>query len=117
MQLRKRAKVGLLCQGLLIASVSTAGDMSGVIKEVHLGPVYGTTVFLRLEGAVTTPQPGCKVDSSYQFAFDSNTATGRALLAVALAAQVSAQPVKVNGYNQCTHFNTVEDLRWLSIQN
>lgn len=31
------------------------------------------------------------------------------------AAGLTCRVVKFNGYNQCTHVNTVEDLRWTSI--
>lgn len=99
---------------LALAGVAAAGDMSGVVQEVHLGPVYGTKVFLEVIGTATG-QPACQTDAGYQFVFDVNDPTGRALLATALAAQVSGQHVKVNGNNQCTLFGTVEDLRWISL--
>ncbi|WP_153067088.1 hypothetical protein [Steroidobacter cummioxidans] len=97
------------------SSVAAAGDMTGVIREVHLGPVYGTKVFLKIDGTATTLPPSCQTDTGYKFVFDADSPTGRALLATALAAQVSGQNVKLNGYNECNLFGTVEDLRWLSL--
>jgi hypothetical protein len=119
---RSRGKRVSMSDGLLVLAIAgfsaaaAAGDMSGVIKEIHLGPVYGTKVFLKVQGTATN-QPACVTNPDYAFVFDQDSATGRALLATVLTAQSSGQSVKLNGYNSCALFGTVEDLRWISISN
>lgn len=103
----------LALTALTLPSLSLAGQVSGVIQTIHMGPHYGTKVFVKVTGTATA-QPACAIND-FQFVFDSNTPTGRALLATALAAYGAGQPVTVNGYDQCTLWNSSEDLRWMQV--
>jgi hypothetical protein len=96
------------------SGVTRAGDATGIVQEVHLGPVYGTRVFLRIAGSVTA-QPGCHANY-FHFVFDSSVSGGKELLSAALAARTSQASVKISGYNTCTQYTGVEDLRWLTLE-
>jgi hypothetical protein len=96
------------------AGIVSAGDAIGTVEEIHMGPVYGTRVFLRMAGSLTA-QPACQANY-YHFVFDSNVPGGKELLAAALAARTSQASVKVNGFNTCTLYSGVEDLRWFTLE-
>lgn len=117
---RKRACVRLVSTALcmLIAQGSStqlfAGDALGTLAEVHSGPVYGTLVFVKVAGNVTG-QPGCH-NNHFHFVFDSSTTGGKDLLSMALLAKASQVTVRINGFNLCANYGSVEDLRWLTLE-
>lgn len=89
------------------------GTAVGVIQDIHLGPLYGTKVFLKVAGTITS-QPACRTNE-FHFGFDSDSAVGRSVLATALAARSSQQTVRITGFATCTHWPSIEDLRTISI--
>ena len=96
-------------------SSAAAGDLTGVLQKVHVttSPGAETTAFIKISGT-TLNKPNCQIDA-YQFAFDYSTVTGRALLALAIAAQGSGQVVRAYGTGLCDLFDGVEDLRWIEV--
>ncbi|MDR6985120.1 hypothetical protein J2X32_003777 [Rheinheimera pacifica] len=61
-------------------------------------------------------QPACRQQGNYHFAFDSETPGGSALLSAILSAHVAQKDIRISGYNTCTVYKGVEDLRWLRVQ-
>lgn len=103
--------LGLTC---LSATAFAQGDAVGVIVDLHLGPFYGTKIFLRIAGTMSG-QPTCATNE-FQFAFDSDSAVGRSVLATALAARSSQQEVRITGFGSCGVWTSAEDLRTISIR-
>jgi len=100
--------------GLMVSGSAFAGDAAGIVSTVHMGPIYGTNVFIKIQGTAAN-MPSCQANQ-YSFVFDSSTAAGKVLLASVLSAKATGTLVKASGYNQCTLFFNVEDLRWFTIE-
>jgi hypothetical protein len=90
-----------------------AGDAVGTVQEVHMGPLYGTRVFLKIAG--TIDMGDCHTNH-FHFVFDSAVAGGKELLSASLAAKTSQSTVRVNGFDTCNLYAGVEDLRWLTLE-
>jgi hypothetical protein len=105
------AGLALLCSGLPVA----AGTGQGTIGKVEYGPLYGTKVFFSIQGEVTE-KPSCSSDLVYQFVFDSAVPGGKEILSSLLLAKTTAQSVKVSGFNSCSIYEGVENLRWIRLE-
>jgi hypothetical protein len=106
--------LGLL---ILTAGIGHAGEASGVIQDVHMGPLYGSRIFIKISGTFAQPQPGHCQNNEFHFAFDADGTGGKATLATVLAAKASQSTVRISGFNQCTVWSSVEDLRTISFLN
>lgn len=96
-------------------SAALAGTGQGTVAKVENGPLYGAKVFLTIDGTVSD-QPACRSAGNYHFVFDTTVPGGKELLATVLLAKANRQGVIVSGYNQCSLYNGVEDLRWFRLK-
>jgi hypothetical protein len=92
-----------------------AGIGQGTIAKIESGPLYGNKVFITIEGSVTG-QPTCWASGNYHFAFDSSATGGKNLLASIMLAKATKQSVVISGYDACTLYGGIEDLRWFRIE-
>ncbi len=80
------------------------------ILKVLVGPLYGNVVLITLNKA--QPNTGCFTNQSFDVAFDASTPEGKIYLSSVLAAAASGKTVKITTYgNQCSNYDSVEDLR------
>lgn len=100
---------------LFFCSTSIAGTAQGVIQMIESGPLYGSKVFIMVDGSVTD-QPACRLTSNFHFAFDTAEPGGKELFSLVLSAKAAKQQLRISGYGTCSKYSGVEDLRWLRIE-
>jgi hypothetical protein len=110
----------LILLTLLLGCVSSAfayGTVSGTVTEVRVDADGKGMVFF--SQTIVGAPPSC-VHSAYTnaFAFNSNTAGGRSVLAVALAAKATGDTISVVGAGTCVIFGNawVEDWQYGNLQ-
>lgn len=99
----------------LVSGLAFAGTGQGTIAKVESGPMYGSLVFITVEGTVSD-QPACRTSGNYNFVFDANVPGGKNTLALLLLAKANNQKIIASGNAQCTLYSGVEDLRWLRLE-
>ena len=108
----KSLKRHLLLTSLLLLVASQAyayGTLSGKVIQVRVDRQgQGMVVF---DTPIVNAPPACTISAyANAFAFDTNTAGGRAILATALAAKATDTVIQVFGTGACTTYgNYVED--------
>src|SRR5688572_8828047 len=114
MKMEKMILVAAAAGGLACVVAMAAGGGTGTIAEVHMGPHYGSKVFVRLAGSVSG-QPACQTNSTCNIAFDPNTTIGKSALATILLAKAMNAGVTYGGADQCTLLFNIEDLSWITL--
>ena len=115
-----RSILFILCS-LLSLNAAAYGYISGakvVQVRIDQGGQGMITFDKAIGGGNGTTRPGC-VNAAYinMFSFNTNTAAGRAIMAMALAAKATGSPVEAVGLNACTIYsNIVEDISYGIIQ-
>jgi hypothetical protein len=103
-----------LC-AMLVASAMPATVTAGTVTNATItsvaptqyGGVNGATPFF-IYLSIADSDIGCNSGNLTAFAVDSGTAGGRAMIAVAIAAQVSGRTITVVGQGSCNVWSVVE---------
>jgi len=98
----------LFALGILPISVF-ASDQTGLVMDIRVGESH-----VHIDGTYNTPFPACSA-SGWWWAFDTNTSTGKAMLAVLLTAKVTGKTVILWGDGSCLRPG-MEKLIQVSIQ-
>lgn len=85
------------------------------ITQLLVGPGFEKKVFLAVSKK-PTEKAACNTNSNYTYVFDGTTEVGKNLLSIALAAYASKAAVKLGGYDVCTMYSNVEDLKYINLQ-
>ena len=109
-------KVFLILSLLLTFDASASAVNGAIIDQVLIGEVYGNMAFIRLKTKPTLPEGHCSTNSNYNYVFDISTQVGKATLSMVLSAYAAQKPVYANGYDVCTIYSNVENLRQLRLQ-
>lgn len=110
-----KAKMNILALLSLFCGAANAGTGQGTVAKVENGPLYGSKVFITIDGTIAE-QPACKGTGSYHFVFDTSVPGGKDVLATVLLAKATKQSVIVSGAGQCSLYGGVEDLRWFRLE-
>ncbi len=89
--------------------------MSTKIKSVLVGEVYGNKVFIELT-VKPSVEASCQTNSDYSYIFDPTTEVGKITMSMLLTAYASGRDVYLNGYDTCTIYDGVENLRQIWIK-
>ena len=109
-----------LILALLSSSSAFASSNFGKITGVLMGPTYGKTVMIQIDGSPTFP--ACKTNGGLAYAFDATTDAGKVTLALALSLYVSGKSAQFTGATPagsataCTIYPGIEDLGSISAQ-
>jgi hypothetical protein len=106
--------VGVALLGIA-AVTAHAGEKQGRILSMMLAPEYPDRAFIKVEGTYSPAEPSCSAGvSSWDFVLDTSTSTGKAMYALALAAQNAQSVVIVNGLGTCLLQTNYETVRYIS---
>lgn len=86
------------------------------ITKVLLGEAYGDKAFIELETKPDIPSDHCQSNPNFSYVFDISTELGKATLSVVLSAYMAQKNVYVNGFDTCTIYSGVENLRQIQLQ-
>jgi len=109
--------IGRIVAGVLLAGMAAqalaAGSVAGKVIDVRVD--RGGQGIVTFDQQIATP--GCGTPAyANAFAFDANTAGGKAILAVVLAAKTTGDLVYGYGAGTCLIYNgVVEDLNYTQI--
>ena len=109
-------RIASLIFSLLLSFDAYASTSHGTVTRVEQGPAYGSLMFITIQGPISDV-PACWSNGTYNYVFDTSTAAGRSTLALILFAKANAQSVTVSGYDTCSQFQGVEDLRYFRLDN
>lgn len=99
----------------LYCCAAAAGIGQGMVAKVESGPLYGSKVFITIDGVVTD-SPACRTAGNYHFVFDASSPEGKAVMATIMLAKATKQSVIVSGFERCSLYGGVEDLRWFRLE-
>ncbi len=112
----KRVGIGLLTSSVLLTAVTFSTNVLAAgaainltVKEVRAD--RNGMGYVRFNGPITDAPPACSTHKEH-LAFDVNTAAGRAIMSLALAAQASGKPITAYGTGSCDIYNVVESWNW-----
>ena len=115
----KYISLAALAMSLFVENLAMASDYFGVITGLGVGPGYDETcvgatscVVVMVSSTHNEDKPECNTNG-WSYAFDSGTDTGRSMLSIALAAEISKKEVYISGTGACDINETVEDLKYL----
>jgi len=100
----------------VLSASSYSSNYSGKISRVLMGPIYGSTVIIDVEGT-PSDRDACHTNSGYDFAFDGSTEEGKMYLSTILTAYASKMNVNISGYSSCTVYGGIENLFHILLQN
>lgn len=111
---------GLLAPLLLgmVALFSQGVSASGSATNLAVGEIlvdYVGRGVVRFNGPLTGTPPACSTHGEH-FAFDANTAGGRAVLSLVLAAQASGKTIRAYGKGTCDIHPNIESWSWGAIR-
>jgi uncharacterized membrane protein len=111
----------LMLLGMVISNPLIASTYNGVITGIGVGPHYDASCSGATSCAVimvdsSHTKAECN-SNSWSFAFDASTDTGKNILSLALAAEMSKQIVVIGGTGLCTIQGSIEDLKYLYHKN
>ena len=106
---RKIATTAIILTGLTHTDAFAAGFVSGTVVSVRVDQTGHGMVFF--SQAVGSAPPSCVISAyANALAFDANTAGGKAVLALALAAKATGAVISASGLGTCAIFSSfVED--------
>lgn len=92
---------------LIPAEAAHATELIGRIVMIDLAKDYGNFAFLKLD--VNHPTPiGCHTNGYWQFTLPLGTDMERRIYALAVAAMLSSQIVRLRGSGACSEFPHIE---------
>ncbi len=107
-----------LFASLLSFNAAANGAISGA-KVLQVRIDRGGQGMIVFDQVTSGTRPSCVVaDYTNAFSFDANTAPGRAIMAMALAAKATGSPVHAYGFGSCPTYGGqyVEDISYGVIQ-
>ena len=115
--MKRYTRFGLSALLAVAMSGVFAGEKTGLVSSIIINNSYPNKAFIKLDKPYSLAEPVCsQTVDTWDFVFDHSTATGKALYAMALAAQLAEKEVKAFGYNTCALFGGYEDLRYLATE-
>ncbi|MEO9600701.1 hypothetical protein [Parasphingorhabdus sp.] len=96
---------------------NAAGHWNPVVVE-RVGLNQHGTAFITVDtstSTATSTPPACSTNGYWHVAFDAKTATGQALLSMAISAKLSKNPVRLIGNNICDAYSTIEGVNVLDL--
>jgi len=100
---------------LSLSTLAQAGSYSGRVLAIQSGLEYNGSVLVKLDGEPLN-MPECSHHTTWHFAFDGRTETGKTFLSMLLAAFSDGNTVAIYGTNNCTLWPTIEDLDLINIR-
>lgn len=100
---------------VFVSSVTASEVNPGKVTKVLTGPAYGSKVLISVEPK-PTGLPECATNAWYDYAFDTTTEEGKAVLSLVLTAYTANKNIWIGGLNQCQQFNGVEDLKHILLK-
>jgi len=89
--------------------------LSTTIESILVGEVYGNMVFIEIS-IKPSSEPSCQTNPNYSYVFDPTTEVGKVTMSLLLIAYASGEDVFLNGYDACTIYSGVENLRQIWIK-
>ena len=109
-------RIASLIFSLLLSFDAYASTSHGTVTKIEQGPVYGSLVFITIQGSISDV-PACWTNGTYNYVLDAGTPAGRNTLASVLFAKANGLAVTVSGFNTCSQYQGVEDLRYFRQDN
>ena len=91
-------------------------DFTGAIQAVYSGPAYGGIVFLQVGSGTTWGTAACNTNTTWQFAFDSNSPAGKVTLAQILTAYAAEKTVRLVSQDLCTVYSGIPNLDTVTLK-
>lgn len=106
-----RTLIVLVALGLISLNASAAGE-SGYVTIVSTASAsnLGNHVYIKVSSPPTTPA-SCSTHVTWHFSLSLDTAWGKNLYAMLLAAKAAGTTVWISGTNACSELANVESLR------
>ena len=115
MDMKIKLLLSLLLSMTFVEVNAADSSYTGKIESIHTSTSVGSVVFLILPNDQSN-KANCATNTYYNYAFDSESPSGKAMLSIILGAFFSGKDVYIGGSGtDCTHYTGVEDLRWLRV--
>ena len=113
-------KVSVVALMLLLLLPTTTVQAIGLANTVEVDFVRVDSDgrgYVNFKTALISEPASCTNGYPNALAFDTNTAGGRAILSVALAAKSSGKKIYAKGTGACTVYGVMEDWSWGAIKD
>jgi hypothetical protein len=100
---------------LAIASSSSAGEQTGLVKTIDVRQSDGL-IYVILDGTHTN-KPACAANQEYWIIKNENSSTGAKQYAALLLAYSLKRSIMIRGENTCTRWPDGEDINEVALSN